>query len=112
MPNVTSYWLMKAVNCIEDPEKTTQTEKESVAEFFYEIIEKDYYKKINLKEKLLSIEGNIPTDSEYRKSWEKEVEFLSTDINAIKKWLESHIHLKEQYQRHYLASELLRMFKK
>lgn len=112
MPSVTSYWFMKAVDCIGDPEKVRQTEKESVAELFYSIVEKDYYKKINLKEKLLSIEENIPADSEYRVSWEKEVEFLSSDINAIKKWLESNIHLREQNQKHYLASELLRMFKK
>lgn len=107
MPNVTSYWLMKAVDCIGNPENSRQ-----IAELFYSMIEKDYYKKINLKEKLLSIEENIPVDSEYRTSWEREVEFISIDINAMKKWLETHIHLREQNEKHYLASELIRMFKK
>jgi len=112
MVNINSYWLMKAVNCIVNPELVEDYKKETITELFYSMIEKDYYKKINLMQKLLDIEKHVPIDSEYRKSWEKEVEYLSIDIQAIKKWLENHIHLKEKNEKHYSTNELLRMFKK
>lgn len=107
MPKITSYWLMKAVDCIENPNIEIRTQTQ---ELFYHLIEEDLIKKIKLMQKLLDIKSQV-LKTEFKTSWEKEVEFLEIDIQAIRKWLKENEKFCEKKERHYLASELLRMFK-